>query len=390
MLQYAGDYGDAFERFAAGGDETYYAQRYSVDFVGALRQKIDDLTVICNRTPAPYNKLLANGVRAIGAGSSGSVNVGELAALAVAQNPTHVTIGFPDRKLFAWAIQSRLKILGLLADSFNSTKLKEKFKGFLLARQLNHPLVAWVGNHGENSARSLQAIGVNPNKIIPWDWPHSMRPDDLTPKSHPDSKQPFKLVYVGSVIAAKGVGDILDAMPQLQSQGVAVRLKVAGRGDLDTFKARATKLGIADHVEFLGLVPHKQVVHLMREADAVVVPSRHEYPEGFPMTLYEAMCSRTPIVASDHPMFLGKLRHQINAMIFPARQATALAHAIKTLQTDASLYQALSQASAEAWQQLQIPVKWGELIERWLFDSPENRQWLHNRRLKSSWYGKNK
>jgi glycosyltransferase involved in cell wall biosynthesis len=196
-------------------------------------------------------------------------------------------------------------------------------------------------------------------------------------------------MYVGSISEAKGVGDILDALGILKTEGLSVSLKIAGRGDLDSFKAKAAQLQITDNVEFLGLVPQKQIVHLMRAADAVVVPSRHEYPEGFPMTLYEAMCSRSPIVASDHPMFRGKLQHQTNAMIFPAGKATALADRIKTLKLDATLYQSLSYASEAVWQQLQIPVKWNDLIERWLFDSSENYQWLHEHRLSSGWYGKN-
>jgi len=41
----------------------------------------------------------------------------------------------------------------------------------------------------------------------------------------------------------------------------------------------------------------------MRSADAIVIPSRHEYPEGLPLTIYEALAARTPIVASDHQCF---------------------------------------------------------------------------------------
>ena len=36
IVQYAGDYREAFERFERGGRATYQAQRYSVGFVGSL------------------------------------------------------------------------------------------------------------------------------------------------------------------------------------------------------------------------------------------------------------------------------------------------------------------------------------------------------------------
>ena len=40
----------------------------------------------------------------------------------------------------------------------------------------------------------------------------------------------------------------------------------------------------------------------MSAHDIVIVPSRHDYPEGLPMTIYEALAMRTPLVVSDHPM----------------------------------------------------------------------------------------
>jgi hypothetical protein len=36
FVQYGGDYREAVERFAAGGGETYYAQKYSVDAVAEI------------------------------------------------------------------------------------------------------------------------------------------------------------------------------------------------------------------------------------------------------------------------------------------------------------------------------------------------------------------
>jgi glycosyltransferase involved in cell wall biosynthesis len=134
------------------------------------------------------------------------------------------------------------------------------------------------------------------------------------------------------------------------------------------------------------LVPNEQIVTLMREASAVIIPSRHTYAEGLPMTIYEGLCSRTPIVASDHPMFRGRLVNDESALIFHAADANDLATKIQNLFTDSALYQRLSQFSAEAWERIQIPVKFGELLSRWVADSPENRAWLHSYRLASGRY----
>jgi len=124
----------------------------------------------------------------------------------------------------------------------------------------------------------------------------------------------------------------------------------------------------------------------MRDADVVLIPSRHEYPEGLPLTIYEALAARTPIVASDHPMFRGALVHQRSALIFPAGESEALAAAIRRLGADRTLYAQLSANSSAAWEALQLPVTWGELIERWLSDEPADREWLLEHRLNSGLY----
>ena len=95
----------------------------------------------------------------------------------------------------------------------------------------------------------------------------------------------WQIIYVGALKEAKGIGDALEATSQLKSKGLSIKLKVVGRGDSEGFISRAKHLQIEDCVEFLGLVPNKTIIPLMRETDIVLVPSRHDYPEGFPFTI---------------------------------------------------------------------------------------------------------
>ena len=50
IIQYGGDYREAFDRLSSGGKQTYYAQRYSVNLVGALANRVEQVAVICART----------------------------------------------------------------------------------------------------------------------------------------------------------------------------------------------------------------------------------------------------------------------------------------------------------------------------------------------------
>jgi glycosyltransferase involved in cell wall biosynthesis len=274
-----------------------------------------------------------------------------------------------------------VRTMALFADSFRANNVRARYRNRRLANALNHPVVEWVANHNLNACQSLQEIGVDGNKIVPWDWMPAATPDQFEPKFLPFGQEPLTLFYAGSLTEEKGVGDLLRALAELKGRGVNASVQLAGKGDESRFKVLAVKLGIADRTFFLGLVPNHAVIELMRQADAVVIPSRHNYPEALPMTIYEAFCSRTPIVASDHPMFRVKLLHQTNALIFRAGKAEDLAAKLELLFSNAELYARLSQSALESWTKLQIPVKFGELLRRWVRDWEEDRDWIRSYRL---------
>ncbi|MCU0527387.1 MAG: glycosyltransferase [Elainella sp. Prado103] len=386
IVQYIGDYREAFQRFAAGEEETYYAQKYSVDFVAKLGQQVEQVGVLCCITTEVYDEVLENGVRAIGAGFQGEVNFDQIVQKIAQFRPTHLVINTPVRKLLKWVTEQQLAALVVIADSFQATNLKTRITNFLLSRRLNHPNIHWVCNHGVTASDSLQKLGVNPNKIIPWDWPHRITPRQFEPKCLSAKPDGYDLVYVGSISETKGVGDAIRAVAKLRSDQFPVRLKLAGRGEIAPFKSLAEQLNLTDHIEFLGLVPNPKIVHLMRSADLVLVPSRPEYPEGFPMTIYESLCSRTPVVASTHPMFVKRLQHRSNAMLFRASDPAACADSIREALSQPDLYHQISQATEATWQRLQLPVQWGTLIQRWLENNPENHHWLYQHRLASGQY----
>ena len=386
IVQYAGDYRETVRRFAEGGEETYYAQRYSVDTVAEIGQKVEEVIVLCCITSESYNEVLPNGVRAIGAGFDEKLSIQPLIQLIAQQAPTHLILRTPILGVLHWAIREKIPTLAVLADSFSIKGLRSRLFTYRFAKALNHPQIEWVANHNINASTSLRNIGVNPDKIIPYDFIPMVTPAALSPKELRDHSDQWQLFYIGEMSEAKGLGDLLLAVAQLKAKQFPVKLKIVGKDKGDFFLNRAKDLNITDVVEFVGIIPNKRVVPLMRAADVVVVPSRHEYPEGFPLTIYHVLCSRTPLITSDHPMYQTNLKHGLSAMMFPANNPDALATCIEKLLSEPSLYFNLSVASEAAWEQLQIPVMWADMINRWLFNSPENHRWLSDHRLTSGLY----
>jgi len=387
IVQYAGDYAEAFQRLAEGGSETYYAQKYSVDAVTEMAKRAESVTVICCMTSKFTEQVLENGVRAIGCGFKYKINPQKLIDLIAQQNPTHLVLRttFPD--LFKWVIKNEIRTIAVFAESITTKTWRSKYRNYFLSQLLNNKQIEWVGTYGITSSLLFKEIGVNADKIIPWDFLLETNPGSLSPKTIPADIKKIQLFYAGSLVQSKGVGDILRAVAKLRERNnISVHLKMAGKGEDEFFAERVEELQIKDCVDFLGMVPTETLEPLMRDSELVLVTSRHEYPEGFPLTIQHALRTRTPIVASDHPMFKAHLKHGINSMIFEAGSSLALAESIETVISDSALYHNLSVASHSTWQELRLPVKWADLIDRWLDDSPESKQWLFEKRLASGAY----
>jgi glycosyltransferase involved in cell wall biosynthesis len=102
----------------------------------------------------------------------------------------------------------------------------------------------------------------------------------------------------------------------------------------------------------------------MRESALVVVPSRHEYTEGLPFVIQEALALRTPVVMSDHPVFMKYFREGEGVRFFKGADPSSLANVIADTLASPQAYEKLSQRTAEAWQSFQIDTRFHHLLER--------------------------
>lgn len=371
VVQY-GDYAEAFRRFEEGGAETYYAQRYTVDFLGELLREgaVGALSVVTAMRDAP-DAIMSNGIRTEGVQlwSNSGVQNNKIFEAITRTEPSHLIIAIPHVPLLRFALRSKAAVLPLFADSFHARGLRDRVRFWRLARCLNDDRFSFVANHNLAATLDLSRIGVKPKKLLPFDWPALITPKGQTAKSAP-SDGLKELVYVGQVTAEKGVGDAIKALAHMRAQGKSMSLKIIGTGDVDGMRAHAASHRVEDAVVFEGPQSHDVVLEAMRKADVVLVPSRHTYPEGLPMTLYEAMCMRTPLVVSDHPMFRLRIRDGVNAVVFEAASPLALAEALKRLADDDTLYEGISRGYEKTAEDYLSPLKWHELVKAFLSPEP--------------------
>lgn len=383
IFQLNGDYREAYHRLKEGGEEYYYGQRRSVSAVANLAPDVEEIAVLCGNTAERYDEILAPGLRAIGAGLNGRSSLVALVRLINAYNPTHLVINDVHPLILAWPLIRRRPAMVMMANSFPESGLRSRLRNQLSIAMLNSKVFKWFGAYGLTAAQDYNRQGIHREKIIPWDF-IKKEPPVFEPKTLRSTQPPWQLFYVGSLIEEKGVGNILDAIARLKSKNISVQLKIAGLDHENMWARRAEELGIKSEVDFLGLVPNASLGTRMREADAVLVPSWHSYPEGFPLVIVQALESCSPIIASDHPMFCNHLKDEQTAVLFPAGRVDALANAITRLLTNPVMYQTISANSEHNWQSLNLPVKHQDLLEKWIRNTQKDRAWLSQHCLSSS------
>jgi glycosyltransferase involved in cell wall biosynthesis len=378
LLIQHGDFGEAYQRFAENGPETYRDQKKSVDFVSGLApsRAVTTLTI----GDKDYGRVaLADNLFACGIQQS-ALTATAISNVFDAVDPTHVILRSPYLAFLREANRRKLKILPCFADIFEKGGARQTWRNLKLRRALLRAQSPCISNHSLNASRSLAAVlRMPPERIVPWDW--SAVPSAGSEKAGVCDMSCPSAFFAGALTAEKGVGDCLHAIARLHKDDLSFRISFAGGGDIDRWQHLARELNIDKYVRFLGMVPNAQVREGMRSHDFVLVPSRHSYAEGLPNTIYEALASRSVLVMSDHPAFAGRLVPDRECIVFPAADPKALAEALKRATTSTALYKSISRRSLEAHDRLYVGMEWTDLIEAFLSDPADATGWVADNSL---------
>lgn len=230
---------------------------------------------------------------------------------------------------------------------------------------LNSDRVYLVANHCGPATRSMVDYGLNADKAVPYDFTGRPEPRDYSEKTAPAAGETWEVMYVGAVTLDKGVLDCMRAIGRLLEEGRAIKWTVIGDGPAIDQLKQETASWPAGAVEYLGRQPNERVFECMLRSQLVCVPSRPSFPEGMPLTLLETLSSRTPIVASDHPLFTRTFADGQGMRFFAAGDDASCADLIRTLMDDPDQYHRLSQQTADAFDSVRCETQFGEVLDRW-------------------------
>jgi PEP-CTERM/exosortase A-associated glycosyltransferase len=153
------------------------------------------------------------------------------------------------------------------------------------------------------------------------------------------------LGFAGSFYAYEGLDLLLRAMPAVLREVPQARLLLLGGGPQnEVLQALASSLGLGEHVQFVGRVPHDEVSRYYSVMDVMVYPriSRRLTELVTPLKPLEAMAMGKLVAASDVGGHRELIRDGYNGHLFPAGSPQALARCLTGL--------------------LQHPEGWGDVI----------------------------
>lgn len=163
--------------------------------------------------------------------------------------------------------------------------------------------------------------------------PNAIDPAGLADAARPyNSRGPLRLVYIGRLVRAKGLFEVIEAMAELKRAGRDFTLTIAGEGaDRDELAAAARRLGLGDRVRLSGCVFGAEKYRLWLGSDLFVFPS---YSEGLPYSLLEAMAAGCVPITTPVAAIPDVMRDREHGLFVPARDAHALAAAVAALDDD--------------------------------------------------------
>lgn len=177
---------------------------------------------------------------------------------------------------------------------------------------------------GHHDAVRVLPYGVSPSLTLPGK------------RQRAPERDPLRLLFVGRLVYYKGLDVLLHAVALMDD--VPLHLTIAGDGPLHArITALAARLGIQDHVDFVGRVADAALREMYRQHNVFVLPSGSR-AETFGMAMCEAMANGLPAVSTSVGTGTDWVNlDRVTGLVVPPDDAAALAGAFRALADDPDL-----------------------------------------------------
>ncbi len=205
-----------------------------------------------------------------------------------------------------------------------------------------------VNSDWSRDALIAQGVKEDRIRIVPlvYDGPHRR----IAPRSYPpqfDFSRPMRVLFLGQVIARKGVIPLFEAIRELAN--LPIHFDIVGPIGIE-IPADIAKNPL---INFVGSVSHRQAGQFYRDADVFILPT---LSDGFAITQLEARYLRLPVIAS---RFCGAVVNDgINGLVLDAVDAPAIVSALRRCVVDPAALQRMSDAEDRGFTEADIGNAW--------------------------------
>jgi len=145
----------------------------------------------------------------------------------------------------------------------------------------------------------------------------------------------FVFINIALLTAKKGQGVLIKAFAKAYFLQPNIKLKIGGDGEeRSVLEALARNLGVADQVEFLGMLSREKVAEQVAMSDAFVLSSQHE---TFGVVVVEALALGKPVIATRCGGPEDIIRED-DGILVPVNDVDALAKAMLSLYNNKGVY----------------------------------------------------
>jgi len=151
-----------------------------------------------------------------------------------------------------------------------------------------------------------------PIKILPYGHNLSWMKDY---KGKTNSKG-LRIGFIGQISESKGVHVLIQAVNSLQgSYPEKISLSIYGNIKHNPrYTAALLELAAGrENIKFSGTYPHDETASIFSEIDVLVVPSLWY---DFPLIIYEAFATKTPVIATNIGGMAEAVKHEVNGLLF--------------------------------------------------------------------------
>lgn len=145
-------------------------------------------------------------------------------------------------------------------------------------------------------------------------------------KGSTENRQTRRVLFLGNLIPAKGVYDLVHAFAKVVADFPDAQLRMGGTGESEKLQSLIDDLGVSNNITLLGWVSGADKDQEVANADTFCLPSYHEQ---MPMSLLEAMSAKQSVIASKAGGIPDIIHHGKNGLLIDAGNVEQLEQAFR-------------------------------------------------------------